>query len=77
MKSYEILAPSGNMKDVKLMVREGADAIYVGLEGYSSRPNSADFTLEQIQEAVTFCHEHGVLYILRSTPMLGRIRWIH
>lgn len=72
MKSYEILAPSGNMKDVKLMVREGADAIYVGLEGYSSRPNSADFTLEQIQEAVTFCHEHGVLLYIAINANVGQ-----
>ena len=75
MKSYEILAPSGNMKDVKLMVREGADAIYVGLEGYSSRPNSADFTLEQKPLLSAMSMEY--CYILRSTPMLGRIRWIH
>lgn len=64
MKPYEILAPAGNLDDLKLMIREGADAIYVGLEGYSSRPNSADFNLEQIQEAVTLCHAGGVrLYV--------------
>ena len=61
MKQYEILAPAGNLEDLKLMIREGADAIYIGLEGYSSRPDSADFNLEQIQEAVTLCHEKGVL----------------
>lgn len=72
MKSYEILAPAGNMEDVKLMIREGADAIYVGLEGYSSRPNSADFTLEQIQEAVTLCHEYGVLLYVAINANVGQ-----
>lgn len=72
MKSYEILAPAGNMEDVKLMIREGADAIYVGLEGYSSRPNSADFTLEQIQEAVALCHEYGVLLYVAINANVGQ-----
>lgn len=72
MKSYEILAPAGNMEDLKLMIREGADAIYVGLEGYSSRPNSADFTLEQIQEAVTLCHEYGVLLYVAINANVGQ-----
>ena len=44
MKSYEILAPAGNMEDVRLMIREGADAIYVGWEGSSARHTRADFT---------------------------------
>lgn len=72
MKSYEILAPAGNMEDVELMIREGADAIYVGLEGYSSRPNSADFTLEQIREAVIFCHEYKVLLYVAINANVGQ-----
>ena len=72
MKRYEILAPAGNLEDLKLMIREGADAIYIGLEGYSSRPDSADFNLEQIQEAVTFCHEKGVLLYVAINANVGQ-----
>lgn len=72
MKAYEVLAPAGNMDDVKLMINEGADAIYVGLEGYSSRPNSADFSVQEIREAVELCHQHGVLLYVAVNANIGQ-----
>lgn len=61
---YEILAPAGNMDDLQLMIKEGADAVYVGLNGFSSRPQNADFSLTDIKEAVEICHKSKVkLYI--------------
>ena len=40
-------------------VEIGADAIYVGLAGYSARPKSSDFTLEEIQSVLPVIHEQG------------------
>lgn len=57
---YEVLAPAGCLDDVRLMINEKADAIYIGLQGFSSRPQKADFCLDSIEEAVTLCHEANV-----------------
>ncbi|MGN1417974.1 MAG: peptidase U32 family protein [Acutalibacteraceae bacterium] len=72
MKKYEILAPAGSIDDLKLMIQEGADAVYIGLKGYSSRPNNADFALEQIQQAVTLCHAAGVLLYVAINANVGQ-----
>lgn len=60
MKRYEILAPAGKLEAIKPLCEAGADAIYVGLYGYSSRPSSADLTLSQINEAAEICHTYNV-----------------
>ncbi|MDY5031647.1 MAG: peptidase U32 family protein [Blautia sp.] len=60
MYSYEVLAPAGTLKGVKPLIDAGANAIYVGLDGLSSRPQSADFSLEDITHAVEICHQHNV-----------------
>ena len=56
----EILAPAGRPTDIIPLIESGADAIYVGLSGYSARPKSSDFTLEEIGEALARAHERNV-----------------
>lgn len=53
MQKYpcEILAPAGNLSDIESILQAGADAIYVGLKGFSSRPMEADLTVDEIEEA--------------------------
>lgn len=81
-RKSEILAPAGSMPDLQLMIDEGADAIYVGLQGFSSRPSQCDFTMEMMPEAVSRCHGAGVkLYIainanVGQNDMDGLIRQI-
>lgn len=48
----EVLAPCGRPSDVKPLINAGADAVYVGLSGYSARPESSDFTVEEIGESL-------------------------
>ena len=43
---YEVLAPAGQIEAIEPLIAAGANAIYVGLEGFSSRPQSADFTMD-------------------------------
>ena len=57
---YEILAPAGTLEAVRPLIEAGADAIYVGLMGHSSRPRQADLSIEEILEAVPICHSRGV-----------------
>lgn len=60
MYQYEILAPAGRPEAIAPLIDAGADAIYVGLSEFSSRPFSADFTIEEIKDAVKICHERNV-----------------
>ena len=48
----EILAPAGRAADIAPLLKNGADAVYVGLAGYSARPESSDFSAEEIWEAL-------------------------
>ncbi len=64
MYKYEVLAPAGELAAVEPLIEAGANAVYVGLEGLSSRPQSSDFTIKEIESAVKLCHKHGVkLYV--------------
>lgn len=56
----ELLAPAGRAGDIPELIDAGADAIYVGLRGYSSRPASSDFSLEEIENALSYTKKAGV-----------------
>jgi U32 family peptidase len=59
-KKIELLAPAGNYEKLETAIHFGADAVYVGGKAYSLRSHSANFTIEEIQRAVSFAHGHGV-----------------
>lgn len=69
MKSKpEILAPCGGYDSVIAAVRCGADAIYIGGKDFSARQNAANFSTEEINMAVMYCHLHGVkVYVTVNT----------
>lgn len=81
MKNYqcEILAPAGRMEDIAPLIKAKADAVYVGLDGFSSRPQSADFTLEEIKEAVKKTHENQVkLFVaVNSNPPTEKMQQMY
>lgn len=56
----EILAPAGGPDQLTAAVRAGADAVYLGLEQFSARGAATNFSKEQLQDAVAYCHERGV-----------------
>ena len=58
--NFEILAPVGRYEDLQEIVAAGADAVYVGLQGFSSRPKQVDFTMGEIREAAEYCSSVGV-----------------
>ncbi len=55
----EVLAPAGRTSDIMPLIDAGADAIYVGLSGYSARPKSSDFSLREIEESLSLTKEYG------------------
>lgn len=52
----ELLAPAGDFEKMKYAFHYGADAIYCGGQNYSLRANAKNFTLEELNEAVTYAH---------------------
>ncbi|MBI1921936.1 MAG: U32 family peptidase [Geobacter sp.] len=59
-KRPELLAPAGNMEKLRIAVHYGADAVYLGGEGFSLRNLAGNFTLDELAEAVAYSHAHGV-----------------
>lgn len=56
----EILAPAGNAEMLRAAVFAGADAVYLGLDGFNARRSAGNFTPQALREAVCFCHARGV-----------------
>lgn len=60
----ELLAPAGSMEKLKIAVRYGADAVYLGSSGFSLRAHAGNFSVAEIKEAAEYCHGKGVkLYV--------------
>ena len=59
MKS-ELLAPAGNLNCLKVAVKSGADAVYLGLGDFNARNNLTNFSREELAEGVRFAHLFGV-----------------
>ena len=59
MKKPELLAPAGNLENLKMAIIYGADAVYLGGLNYGLRARAKNFTLEQLEEGIKFAHERG------------------
>ncbi|WP_018660206.1 peptidase U32 family protein [Heyndrickxia acidiproducens] len=55
----EVLAPAGNLEKLKMAIRYGADAVYIGGQAYGLRSRAGNFTFEEMGEGVRFAHERG------------------
>lgn len=68
MKRPEILAPAGSMEALTAALRTGADAVYIGGKEFSARNNAANFSNEELAEAIRLCHIHNAkLYLAVNT----------
>ncbi|MCB9644207.1 MAG: U32 family peptidase [Myxococcales bacterium] len=56
----ELLAPAKNLERLKVAVRYGADAVYLGGQRYGLRARADNFTDAELAQAVDFAHQHGV-----------------
>ena len=71
MKKPELLAPAGNMEKLKVAIRYGADAVYLGGKAFGLRNLAGNFTLEELREAVDYAHRHGVKVYLTLNSFPG------
>lgn len=66
----ELLAPARDFTALKAALENGANAVYIGLEGYNLRSHSKNFSLKDLPQAVETCHSHDAkLYISTNTIM--------
>ncbi|MBR6568170.1 MAG: U32 family peptidase [Clostridia bacterium] len=56
----ELLAPAGDMERLKIAVKYGADAVYLGGTVFGMRAAPANFSEDELCEAVNYAHSHGV-----------------
>ncbi len=66
----ELLAPAGSPSSVEAAVQGGADAIYLGYGDFNARRNAKNFTKEQLEEAIDYCHVRGVSVFLTLNTLL-------
>lgn len=60
----ELLSPAGDFEKLRAAIRYGADAVYLAGEAFGMRAASANFTNEELAEAVAYAHQRGVkIYI--------------
>ena len=52
----ELLAPAGDLERLKVALLYGADAVYIGGNLFSLRANATNFTIEEIEEGVSYAH---------------------
>ena len=55
----ELLAPAGDLERLKIALKYGADAVYIGGPLLNLRANAINFTFDEIKEATTFAHNLG------------------
>ncbi len=68
MKNKELLAPAGSYEALVAAVQGGADAVYLSGKSFGARKYAANFNLEEIKEAVAYCHIRNVkVYITVNT----------
>ena len=71
MPTPEILAPAGGAEQLLAAVRCGADAVYLGTEGFNARRGAANFGPEALAGAARLCRTHGAkLYVTVNTLVM-------
>ncbi|AQP53702.1 protease [Vagococcus penaei] len=59
LKRPEVLAPAGTLEKLKVAIRYGADAVYIGGNAFGLRSRAGNFTYEEMAEGVQFAKEHN------------------
>ena len=56
----ELLIPASSPEVLKVAVRYGADAVYIGGEAFSLRAKAKNFSIDEMREGIEYAHAHGV-----------------
>lgn len=69
-KNIELVAPAGNFEKLQAAVHYGADAVYFGGQEFNLRATTKNFSLEEIEKAVEYAHNHNVKSIFLLNAFL-------
>lgn len=59
LKRPEVLAPAGTLEKLKVAIRYGADAVFIGGQAYGLRSRAGNFSLDEMSEGVQFAARYG------------------
>lgn len=59
MKRVELLAPASSLEVLKVAIKYGADAVYIGGDAFGLRANAKNFSLEEMKEGILFAHQNN------------------
>ena len=67
----ELLSPAGSPEAVIAAVQNGADAVYLGLEGFNARRGAKNFTPDDFEKAVRYCRIRGCKVYVTLNTLVG------
>ena len=70
IKKVELLAPAGNYETMLGAFNAGADAVYLGGQGFGARAFADNFTNEEVIKAIRYAHLHGKKIYLTVNTLL-------
>ena len=68
MKKPELLAPAGDLERLKIALKYGADAVYIGGPSLNLRANAINFTLDEIKDILKIGGKIWIYYD-KDTPV--------
>ena len=69
----ELLSPAGSPEAVIAAVQNGADAIYLGLGDFNARRGAHNFSPEELEKAIRYCHLRACkVYVTLNTLVHDR-----
>ncbi len=78
MRNIELLSPAGDFERLKLALKFGADAVYIGGEQFGMRTNPSNFNADEMKNAVILAHSMGKkIYLTCNTlPRNNEIEYL-
>ncbi len=67
----ELLCPAGSMDALRAAVQNGADAVYLGYGAFHARQGARNFTADELEYAVQYCHTRGVKVFMTLNTLVS------
>ncbi|MGB5570456.1 MAG: U32 family peptidase, partial [Sedimenticolaceae bacterium] len=69
MKTPELLAPAGTLRNMRYAFAYGADAVYAGMPRYSLRVRNNDFLEDNLRTGIEEAHRQGRQFFVATNVM--------
>ncbi|MEG1499683.1 MAG: U32 family peptidase [Clostridia bacterium] len=70
-KFVELLAPCGSEESFFAAIKNGASAVYLGVQSFNARMKTNNFTFENLEKLVQFAHLHEVKVFLTLNTLIS------